>query len=120
MLKYTGVKSMQTLRLKQLREEKNITQQELADQLSCSQQSINNYENHGTQPDIDMLCKMADFFDTSVDYLIGYTNVRCPYSLAKYENNSEKEISLLNNFRQLPENVKKHFLALIESYSKKE
>lgn len=111
---------MQTLRLKQLREERNITQQELADQLSCSQQSINNYENHGTQPDIDMLCRMADFFDTSVDYLIGNTNVRDPYSLAKYEYNSEKETALINNFRNLPEKVKEQFLALMESYSEKQ
>lgn len=111
---------MQTLRLKQLREERNITQQELADQLSCSQQSINNYENHGTQPDIDMLCRMADFFSTSVDYLIGNTNVRDPYSLAKFEYNSEKETTLINNFRNLPEKVKEQFLALMESYSEKQ
>lgn len=111
---------MQTLRLKQLREERNITQQELADQLSCSQQSINNYENHGTQPDIDMLCRMADFFDTSVDYLIGNTNVRDPYSLAKFEYNSEKETALINSFRNLPEKVKEQFLALMESYSEKQ
>ena len=111
---------MQTLRLKQLREERNITQQELADQLSCSQQSINNYENHGTQPDIDMLCRMADFFNTSVDYLIGNTNVRDPYSLAKFEYNSEKETALINSFRNLPEKVKEQFLALMESYSEKQ
>ncbi|MBQ6700819.1 MAG: helix-turn-helix transcriptional regulator [Oscillospiraceae bacterium] len=111
---------MQTLRLKQLREERNITQQELADQLSCSQQSIHNYENHGTQPDIDMLCRMADFFNTSVDYLIGNTNVRDPYNLAKYEDSSEKEIRLVNSFRSLPEETKEHFLALMESYSEKQ
>ena len=109
---------MQTLRLKKLREERNITQQELADQLSCSQQSINNYENHGTQPDIDMLCRMADFFDTSVDYLIGNTDVREPYTLAKYENNSEKEIDLIKSFRCLSDEVKDLFIKLMENYPK--
>ena len=111
---------MQKLRLKELREERNITQQELADQLSCSQQSINNYENHGTQPDIDMLCRMADFFDTSVDYLIGNTNVRDPYNLAKYDDNSEREITLINSFRSLPEETKDLFVKLMENYSKKQ
>ena len=111
---------MQKLRLKELREERNITQQELADHLSCSQQSINNYENHGTQPDIDMLCRMADFFETSVDYLIGNTNIRNPYTLAKYEDSSEKEISLINSFRNLPEEIKDLFIRLMESYSKRE
>lgn len=110
---------MQKLRLKQLREERDITQQQLADVLSCSQQSINNYENNGTQPDIEMLCKMADFFETSVDELLGHANVQNPHSLAKYEDNTEKENKLINNYRKLPEKVKNQFFDLLESYLEK-
>lgn len=43
--------------------------------MSLSQQSINKYENHGVEPDIDTLIKLADYFNTSVDYLIGHTNI---------------------------------------------
>ncbi len=58
-------------RLKKLRLEKNITQQELADVLNVSQQSINKYENHSTEPSIETLTMIADFFDTSIDYIVG-------------------------------------------------
>ena len=62
--------------LKRLRKESGISQQKLADAIGMSQQSINQYENHDTEPDILTLCKLADFFETSVDYLIGHTDIR--------------------------------------------
>lgn len=62
--------------LKLLRKERGISQQTLADAIGMSQQSINQYENHDTEPDILTLCKMADYFRTSVDYLIGHTDIR--------------------------------------------
>lgn len=58
--------------LKKLRNEYNVSQQQLADVIGVSQQSINKYENHNIEPDIDTLKKMADFFNTSIDYLVGY------------------------------------------------
>ena len=57
--------------LKLLRQAKGISQQQLAHVLGLSQQSINKYENHNVEPDIATLIKMAQFFETSVDYLIG-------------------------------------------------
>ena len=61
--------------LKLLRTKNGLSQQALADALEISQQSINRYENHKVEPDIDMLIKMADFFGTSVDFLIGRENI---------------------------------------------
>ena len=63
-------------KLKLLRKEYGISQQKLADAIGMSQQSINQYENHGTEPDIITLSRLADFFETSVDYLIGHTDIR--------------------------------------------
>lgn len=60
--------------LKKLRTEKGITQQALAAAVGTSQQSINKYENHGVEPDIATLIRLADFFDTSTDYLIDRTD----------------------------------------------
>jgi len=62
--------------LRLLRKEKSISQQKLADAIGMSQQSINQYENHDTEPDILTLCKLADYFETTVDYLIGHTDIR--------------------------------------------
>ena len=58
--------------LKKLRSEYNISQQQLANVIGVSQQSINKYENHKIEPDIETLKTMANFFNTSIDYLVGY------------------------------------------------
>ncbi|MBR7166020.1 MAG: helix-turn-helix transcriptional regulator, partial [Clostridia bacterium] len=59
--------------LKVLRNQMGISQQHLAEALGISQQSVNRYENHKVEPDINTLIKMADFFGVSVDILIGRT-----------------------------------------------
>ena len=58
--------------LRKLRTEAGVTQKQLADAISVSQQSINKYENHNIEPDIRTMILIADFFHTSVDYLIGH------------------------------------------------
>ncbi|MBQ8868124.1 MAG: helix-turn-helix transcriptional regulator [Oscillospiraceae bacterium] len=57
--------------LKKLRTQKGISQQKLASEIGLTQQSVNKYENHNIEPDIATLIALADYFDTSVDYLIG-------------------------------------------------
>ena len=61
--------------LKVLRKQHNLSQQKLADILHISQQSVYKYENDITSPDLETLIKMADFFNTSVDYIIGHTEI---------------------------------------------
>lgn len=58
-------------RLKELRYRDNITQQELADKLGISKSSVNMYERDEREPGLDLLEKKADFFDVSVDNLLG-------------------------------------------------
>lgn len=87
--------------LKLLRQEKKISQQKLADALGLSQQSINHYENHKIEPDIGTLIKLADFFDTSIDYIVGHTEiVRRIEPTAAYHLN-ETEADLITRFRSL-------------------
>ena len=62
--------------LRLLREEKGMSQKQLADCIGVSQQSINKYENHNVEPDIGALIRIADCFSTSVDYIIGHTEER--------------------------------------------
>lgn len=61
-------------RLKQLRNEKKLSQQELADKLEINRSTYARYETSATQPDYETLQKLADFFDVSIDYLLGRTD----------------------------------------------
>lgn len=59
--------------LKKLRLEKGISQHALAEHCNISQQSIYKYENGLAEPELTTLMRLADFFNTSIDYLVGYT-----------------------------------------------
>lgn len=63
-------------RLRRLRQEKNISQSALANYLGVTQQTVSAYESGDREPDLETLNKMADFFDVSVDYLLGRTDIR--------------------------------------------
>mgnify|MGYP000513035659 CR=1 FL=1 len=64
--------------LKALRNEKNISQASLADQLGLSQQAIAKWETGKSEPDTDLLNRLALFYNVSVDYLLGRTAERRP------------------------------------------
>ncbi len=63
-------------RLKELRKERGLTQQELASILGVKQYIISNAENLNHKVSYDLLIKMADYFGVTVDYLIGRTDIR--------------------------------------------
>ncbi len=86
--------------LKKLRLESGLSQQQLANVVGVSQQSINKYENHGVEPDIATLIAFAKYFNTSVDYLIGITDIRRKHEVVHpYDLNlNEKEI--IENYRK--------------------
>lgn len=61
-------------RLKELRKEKGLKQQELADEINVSKSAIGMYELGKRLPPSDVLEKLADFFGVTSDYLLGRTN----------------------------------------------
>lgn len=63
-------------RLRELRKENRLTQSETAKILGYGYTAISNYEHGRNQPSIEDLIRIANFFDVSVDYLIGATDVR--------------------------------------------
>lgn len=63
-------------RLKELREEKLLTQAELAEKLNISRGSVGNYEKDERMPDGEVLVKFADFFGVSTDYLLGRSDFK--------------------------------------------
>jgi transcriptional regulator with XRE-family HTH domain len=58
-------------RLKEIRQEKGLSQTELGKIFNLSKQTISSYENDGSFPNQDTLNKLADYFDVSVDWLLG-------------------------------------------------
>ena len=62
------------IRLKNLRKSKNISQQKLAMDLGMNQNSISRYETGERQADYETLIAFADYFNVSIDYLLGRTD----------------------------------------------
>lgn len=65
-------------RIKILREELNITQQELADKLNGAKSTIAMYEKGNRKPSMEVLIKLSEIFDCSIDYLLGKSDIRNP------------------------------------------
>lgn len=61
-------------RFKALRLEKKMTQKDLADKFFLNYTSISKYENNKAIPELDLLQRIADYFDVTVDYLLCRTN----------------------------------------------
>ncbi len=61
------------MRLKDLREDRDVKQKELAELLNIKQNTYSQYENGKREIPLEMLWKLADFYDVSIDYLIGRT-----------------------------------------------
>lgn len=60
-------------RLKSLRKERKLTQEELGRKVNVTKVSISGYENGNRSPDTETLQKLADFFEVTTDYLLGRT-----------------------------------------------
>ena len=63
-------------RIKLLRKEKKLKQQELADQFSVKLRTYQGYEYGESYPEVAKLIAIADFFDVSLDYLVGRSDIR--------------------------------------------
>ena len=66
-------------RIKGLREDRDLKQEDLARCLNCTQACYSNYENGKRTIPPEVLEKLADFYSVSVDYLLGRTNTKTPY-----------------------------------------
>jgi len=93
--------------LKLLRKEYGISQQRLAEAIHVSQPSINKYENHNIEPELDVLRRMADYFNTSVDYIIGHTDIRRKIEHTSEYHLNQFEAEIITRFRSLTEEEKR-------------
>ena len=65
---------MEKTRIRELRQQKNLTQVRLAIELNTSQNTLSRYETGEREADYDMLKKLADYFNVSIDYLLRETD----------------------------------------------
>ena len=66
-------------RLRALREDNDLTSEELANKLHITARALNYYENNMREPSFPLLVQMADYFNVSLDYLLCRTNTRTPF-----------------------------------------
>ena len=66
-------------RIRDLREDKDLKQRQVAQYLNCSQQVYSNYELGQRDIPTDILIRLARLYNTSVDYMLGLTNITVPY-----------------------------------------
>jgi transcriptional regulator with XRE-family HTH domain len=79
-------------RLKKLRNEKGVTQQELGDYLGVSRSTVAGYETGKRKPEYDTLHKLANYFNVSIDYLLGNTDERSPADKIKKAISDDPEL----------------------------
>ncbi|MGN1434034.1 MAG: helix-turn-helix domain-containing protein [Ruminococcus sp.] len=88
-------------RITMLRKEKGMSQIALSIKLNVSQKMISAYETGKSEPSVETLKSLADIFNTSVDYIIGYSDIRQPLDKIVQASLSENECDLLDGFRTL-------------------
>lgn len=101
------------IRLFELRTERNLSQRELARMMNISQGTYNNWENEKTQPSIEQLVALAEFFVVSVDYLIGNTDEYGTVRVSECVSSDEREF--LKLFRKLPQEAKRSLLEFLKN-----
>lgn len=91
-----------------IRENLNLTQKTVSSDLGLTQQAFSRYERGEREPDLETLMKLADYFQVSVDYLIGHDckNItdRPVSSLAETDNyfaNFEKLFKIMNDLQKM-------------------
>lgn len=66
-------------RIRNLREDNDLSQSKIANYLGCSQVAYSYYELGKRAIPLELLCKLADFYHCSTDYLLGRTDEKTPY-----------------------------------------
>ena len=67
------------VRIRNLREDNDLTQREISEYLFCDQSLYSKYEREERPLPLELADRLADFYHVSVDYLVGRTNTKTPY-----------------------------------------
>lgn len=107
--------------IKNVREQKSMTQKECADKLSITLRAWQTYEQGVSEPKQEVLFKIADMFNVSLDYLLGRETDE-PETLDKLErefNMSALEKEILDNYLSLPKDMRSDLMEFLQKSVKK-
>ena len=90
-------------RIRDLREDMDLRQIDVSTATGIDQKTLSNYETGKTNPDSIALIKLANFFNVSIDYLVGYSkiNLKSDKDMEKLLNNIQDEIKALKKHLNL-------------------
>ncbi|OGO88698.1 MAG: hypothetical protein A2Y24_06520 [Clostridiales bacterium GWE2_32_10] len=95
-------------RIKKLRINKNLNQEQLAEKLFMKKNYISRYENERVTPPIETIIKLAEIFNVSTDYLLGVSEIRSRETI------TTEEQQLLNEYRELKGNERYQIIGFIQ------
>lgn len=103
-------------KLTEIRKSHNLTMKQVAEGIGMKPDSYRNYESGRLQPNLDTICKLADFYNVTTDFLLGRdTTEKTPMDdLACEFNMTALEQKILDNYLALPKDMRKDFMGFLE------
>lgn len=89
------------INLNNLMQNNNMTQINLSMEIGITQETISAYLNGKAKPSADILIKLANYFNTSTDYILDRTNINIPLNKLNTSNLTDTESSIVNTYRNM-------------------
>lgn len=105
--------------LKEIRNNKGLLQTKVAMDLNITQETVSSYETGRVLPSSDMLINLADYYNTSIDYLLCRTKYNLPIDSIKPNNITDKDFIILNKISKLSNTDKDKIEAYIDGLNDK-
>ncbi|NLL44204.1 MAG: helix-turn-helix transcriptional regulator [Mollicutes bacterium] len=105
--------------LKQIRNKKGLLKTKVAIDLNITQETVSSYETDRVLPSSDILIKLADYYNTSIDYLLCRTKYDMPIDSIKPNNITDRDFALLNKINKLSNINKEKVEAYIDNLNDK-
>lgn len=102
-----------TNRIKELRTKQKLSQRQLGNAIGTAQQTISRLEKGNYSPPVDLVINLSEFFDVSIDYLLGFTDVKERFENVAYLNSKlEEHHELIKKYDKLGD-VNKRTLQIV-------
>ena len=105
--------------LKVIRELKNYTQTKVSVHMEVSQETISSWEVGRTMPTIPNLVKLADYYNCSIDYLLGRTDVTTPIDTLTLDKNNLEYANIIELYKSLSKESKQHLMSYLKYLNSK-
>lgn len=104
-------------KIRELREEKDIKQKDLASFLGISPSTVGMYEQNRRTPDSEMILKLANFFNVTTEYILGRSNLRTPSTETVKEQKLSPEVeTIAAHLEEKAKNITPHKMKMLKRY----